>query len=397
MRVLIIHNYYTRRGGEDQVFEKEVELLRKNNIYVSTYIKYNHELKNIYDLAKKSVEIIWSKRSYNEISEIIKIEKPDIAHFHNIWYNISPSAYYACKKLGVSIVQTLHNFRLFCANGLLLRKSEICDICLTKFPYYGVYYGCYSNSRIKTIPISLTENIHRSFGTWKNKVDAYIALTEFSKNIFVNYGISKDKIFVKPNFLFDISPVKDNYKKNYYEYFLYIGRLSIEKGVMDLLLAYKMLQEKGELFPLKIIGDGPIFSDVRNFIKNNSLKNVELLGHFDENKVVEYLEKAFVVIIPSIWYEMFPLVVIEAFRCGKSVILPRIGSFINIVDDLKTGIFYEFRNVNDLMIKMLWAIKNADRIKKMGLDARKTYEERYTPDKNYEYIMSIYNKVINAN
>lgn len=393
MKVLLIHNYYANRGGEDAVFEKELELLRSKNIDVVTYVKYNTVYKKLIDQLNMAFKMIWSEKIYDELIELIKKEKPDIAHFHNIWYNISPSAYYACKKLDVPVVQTLHNFRIFCANGLLFRNSSICDKCLTNSPFYGVYYGCYRNSKIKTIPISLAENLHRMLGTWNNKINAYISLTEFSRRIFIEYGIPENKIFVKPNFLFNI-PETIDYN---YDYFLFVGRLSKEKGLMELLQAYKLLQERGQFFPLKIIGDGPLFADIKNFIVNNSLKNVELLGQLDEKSIIKYMENALALVIPSIWYEMFPLVILEAYRCKKAVIVPRFGAFNYTVDDLNTGIFFEFGNVNDLADKMDWAIFNLEQVKNMGLRARKIFEERYTADKNFEYLMNIYKKVISNN
>lgn len=163
MKVLIAHNFYqsSSPSGEDGVFRNEVELLRKNGINVVTYEKHNDEITSTADKTKAVFTNIWSKKTYREIKKLLRKEKPDIAHFHNIFYLISPSAYYACREAGVPVVQTLHNFRFFCINGLLMRDGKVCEECVGKSSWKGVKYGCYRNSQIYSFPIALANQIDR--------------------------------------------------------------------------------------------------------------------------------------------------------------------------------------------------------------------------------------------
>ncbi|MEW6587445.1 MAG: glycosyltransferase, partial [Nitrospirota bacterium] len=235
LKVLLVHNFYqsSSPSGEDGVFRNEVELLRKNGVDVVLCERHNDEIKDygLWDKFRLPFKNIWSKRTYNEIRELLKKEKPDIAHFHNIFYLISPSAYYACKEAGVPVVQTLHNFRFVCINGLLLRNGKVCEECVGRSPWKGVKYGCYRDSQIYSFPIALADAIHGSFGTWERKIDAFIALTEFGKKKYVECGLPERKMFVKPNFLPD--PPSPNYAHNGYAIFL--GRISAEKGLSVLI------------------------------------------------------------------------------------------------------------------------------------------------------------------
>jgi len=271
MKILLVHNFYqsSSPSGEDVVFKNEVELLRKNGIEVINYTEYNDRIKD-YGLWGRFIlpfKNIWSAETYKKIKKLIKKEKPDIAHFHNIFYLISPSAYYAYKEEGVPVVQTLHNFRIFCANGLLLRNGKICEECITKIETGNrlevigkektsyrlmvigyrskliknvVKYGCYRNSRLYSIPVALMEYIHWIKKTWVDMVDAYISLTEFGKKKFIECGLPANKIFVKPNFL--ANPPAPNYSHQNYAVFL--GRLSVEKGLNVLIDSFKILSKK---------------------------------------------------------------------------------------------------------------------------------------------------------
>ncbi|KKO20382.1 MAG: hypothetical protein BROFUL_00903 [Candidatus Brocadia fulgida] len=369
MKILIIHNFYqsSSPSGEDIVFKNEVELLRKNRINVITYEKYNDDIANDSNRLKLAFRTIWSRETYKELKTLITKEKPDIAHFHNIWYQISPSAYYACKDAGIPVVQTLHNFRLFCASGLLMRVGKVCEECIGRMPWKGAFYGCYRNSRLYSLPVALTQVIHRFIGTWTNKVDAYIALTNFGRNKFIEHGLPAEKIFVKPNFLlnshnpplagseikFCVQPVgaihelpldiingqrlseqyqsennlsKGDRKFSHGNYIVFLGRISYEKGIEILVDAFKMLRSMThkEVF-LKIVGDGPLKKQIEDRVGIERIPNIEFTGRKSHSESMEILKDALFMVTSSIWYEMFPMTVLETFSCGKAVIAPRLG------------------------------------------------------------------------
>lgn len=201
MKILIVHNRYRYRGGEDTVYETERDMLLQDGQEVICYEKNNKDIDENSGKFALFIKTIWNKDSYREISELIDKEKPDIVHCHNIFPQISPSIYYACKKKGVPVVQTLHNYRLTCLNGYLFddRKLKICEKCLGRLPIVGVFKKCYRRSLAASFTVACMLIFHRMIGTWKRYVDTYIVLTEFSREKFIKAGLPKEKLVVKPN------------------------------------------------------------------------------------------------------------------------------------------------------------------------------------------------------
>ena len=397
MKILLVHNFYqsSSPSGEDAVFRVEKELLenRGSGVRVATYERHNDEIGK-YPFFKKITlpfKTTWSHESYREIKHIIKKEKPDIVHFHNIFYLISPSAYYACKDAGIPAVQTLHNFRLFCVNGLLMRDGGVCEECTGRLPWRGVIHGCYRGSRLYSVPVALMESFHRFMGTWGDKVDAYIALTEFGKRKYIECGLPAEKIFVKPNFL--SNPPEPDYSNS--EYGAFLGRLSAEKGLDTLIDAVKILQSiTPDHFPVKIIGDGPLRRQLEDRLRAERIKNIELTGRKSFDECMELLKGARFMVMPSVWYECFPMTIREAFACGKPVIASRLGSMAELVEDGRTGFLFEPGSSEDLASKIKWMFENKDACIEMGKNARAEFEAKYTAEKNYEILMGIYEGVI---
>ncbi|MBS4033348.1 MAG: glycosyltransferase family 4 protein [Ignavibacterium sp.] len=430
MKVLLVHNFYqsSSPSGEDAVFRNEWQLLKKNGIEVITYEKHNDEIGD-YGLGRKLLlpfRNIWSCRTYRELTQVLKKEKPDIAHFQNIWYLISPSAYYACRDAGVPVVQTLHNFRISCVNGLLLRNGHVCEECITKkagnrsevmghgnkkindrsgvmgdrlrIIQNAIRYGCYRNSRVYSIPVALMQYLHWVKKTWSDKVDAYIALTEFGRQKFIEAGLPADKIFVKPNFLAD--PPAPNYSNQNYAVFL--GRLSPEKGLSVLINAFQYLSSPTHNpspithhpFNLKIVGDGPLMENLQHIVSAGKMEGIEFTGRKSFAEAMVLLGNARFMIMPSMCYEGFPMAIREAFACGKPVIASNLGSMAELVENGKTGLLFEPGNPVDLAEKMKWMIGYEAECIEMGKEARKVFEENYTAERNFEILMGIYNNVM---
>jgi glycosyltransferase involved in cell wall biosynthesis len=183
MNILQIHNYYQYSGGEDVVLKNEYELLTSKKHTVLQYLKNNSEISD-YSLLQKGklfYNTSYSKKSYREILKLFKVEKPDVAHVHNTLPLITPAVYYACNELNIPVVQTLHNYRLLCSNDYLFRNGKVCEECIGKSLYHSLKYGCYRYSRIQTFALARMVEKHRKLVTWSTKIDAYIALTNFSK------------------------------------------------------------------------------------------------------------------------------------------------------------------------------------------------------------------------
>jgi glycosyltransferase involved in cell wall biosynthesis len=415
MKILLIHNHYTQPGGEDAVFEAEKSLLERMGHEVVEFVEYNRRLNGVNPF-KAAVDAVWSRESYRKIRQLIRETRPDVAHFHNTFLRISPAAYYACREEGVPVVQTLHNYRLICPGALLMRDERVCEDCVGKaVAWPGVAHGCWRGSRAHTAVVASMLTFHRLLKTWHEKVDLYIALTEFARQKFIQGGLPGEKIVVKPNFIAsdelgvmskelrvmsdELGVRSDEVKLITYHpslitqqsYVLFVGRLSLEKGVMTLLRAWKKL--KG--VPLKIVGDGSLMEEVQGFVRREGLKEVEVLGRRPREEVFRLMREARVLVFPSEWYEGFPMTITEAFACGLPVIASGQGAMAEIVEDGRTGLHFEPGNPEDLAEKVAWAWEHPKELEEMGREARREYEAKYTAERNYEMIMEIYGKVVN--
>src|SRR5260370_29570159 len=226
MKILLVHNVYQQRAGEEAVVRAEARLLEANGHAVVRYERNNDELQGSGALSGigAAVETIWSSRSFREMAALIGKERPDVAHFHNTFPLISPSAYYACARTGVPTVQTLHNYRLLCPGAKFLRDGGICESCLgRKAAWPAVVHGCYRGSRAATAATATMLAVHRGLGTWRNKIDVYVALTEFARQKFIEGGLPADRIVVKPKFMAGDSPPA---RMQAEEYVLFVLRLS---------------------------------------------------------------------------------------------------------------------------------------------------------------------------
>lgn len=384
MKILIIHNHYLEEGGEDQVVSSEIKMLKDFGHKVLFYERSNKEL-DFFTTFKKikflTKDIVWSKAVYGEIKELIKKERPDIAHIHNIFILLTPSVYDALSDEDIPIVQTLHNYRLVCANGLFYRDNKICEECIDGNFTPSIIHHCWRNSFILTSFIKKMLDAHFKKGTFKQKIDAYIALSEFSKNKFIEAGLLREKIFIKPNFTEVYAAERDGFDN----YALFAGRLANYKGLNTLISAYQRL---GAGYNLKVIGDGPLL----NGLKQNSerMKNVQLLGRLPTDTVIEYIKKSSFLIFPSECYENMPRVILESFACGVPVLASNIGAIKELIKDRITGLLFKAGDIEDLATKIKELIDNKELLIQMGRNARRDYEENYTVEKNYKILMDIY-------
>jgi glycosyltransferase involved in cell wall biosynthesis len=386
MRILLVHNYYQRPGGEDAVFAAETALLRQKGCDVVEYVEDN---RRIIDMRRLSLAAgsIWSSATRRRLLETLRRTQPHVVHFHNIFPLISPSAYWACRESGVPIVQTLHNYRLLCPAGTLFRNGGVCEDCLGKTPPWpGVLHRCYRQSCAQTAASVAMLTVHRWQQTWQRHVDIYIALTEFVRNKFVEAGFPAEKIVVKPNFVQAPPRAGAGAKR----YALFAGRIAPEKGVRTLLRGWQHVNN----IDLKIVGDGPLLDEVRRFVQTEKLAGVETLAQRPHHEVVDLMAGARFLVVPSEWYETFGLVIIEAFACGVPVIASRLGAMAEIVEGDRTGLLFKPGDPQDLANKVHWAVEHPDAMARMGETARRVYERKYTPERNYEMLRAIYDRAI---
>jgi glycosyltransferase involved in cell wall biosynthesis len=364
------------------VFADESRLLEEHGHEVEKYTEDNR-LVNRMARGTLAVRAIWSGLTRRRLTQILYDRRFDVAHFHNTFPLISPSGYSACREAKVPVVQTLHNYRLLCPAATFFRDGCVCEECLGKtLPWPSVLHGCYRESRAQTASAASALTIHRWLKTWREQVNIYIALTEFAKRKFIEGRLPPDKIYVKPNFVHS-DPGRN---KGNRDCALFVGRLSYEKGVWTMLRAWQGLGG----IPLRIVGDGPLMKVIQAFVEREKLESVEILGRRTREDLRPLMKSARFLIFPSLCYETFGLVVVEAFACGVPVIASRLGAIAELVEEGRSGLLFRAGDPEDLAEKVSWAIRHSDTMLRMGENARKAYEEKYTAKKNYQMLMEIY-------
>jgi len=386
MRILILHNTYQQAGGEDAVVAQETALLRNFGHEVHLHMVSNNTIQGLWRKLTTAWQTPYSRWGRRETMRIIKKTAPDIVHVHNFFPLLSPSVYDACREAKVPVVQTLHNYRTICAAALLLRDGKPCEDCIKGTPYQAVLHGCYRGSRLGSLAVARMIDTHRRQGNWATKVDRYIALTEFSKGKFVEAGFPAEKIAVKPNFVKAAEPRTPVGADG--QGALFVGRLSQEKGIETLLRAWQSLD-----VPLRIIGDGPLMDKVRG----QASGIIAVLGSKEPRQVFEEMTRAAFLVMPSEWYEGFPMTLAEAFVQGLPVIASRLGSMGEIIEDRETGLHFTSGDAEDLAKKVHWASEHPEEMRGMGRNARLVYEEKYTPEINHRQLMAIYEQAIEEN
>lgn len=385
MRILMVHNRYRIRGGEDEVCDSERDLLQSYGHEVDLYEEHNDRLTELNPI-QSAVNTVWSKQTYGTVRDHLSHRHYDIVHVHNFLPLISPSVYYAAKEQNVPVVQTLHNYRLLCPNALFFRQGNVCEDCLgATLPLSGVYHGCYRSSRAATGVVAMMNAMHHGMKTWTSVVDAYIALTEFARQKYIQGGIPAEKIKVKPNFV----PSDPGIGNSRGGYAIYVGRLSVEKGLDTLLEAW---QKIGSRLPLKIVGDGPLSNMVVQVMQKNP--SIEWVGRKSMQDVYDLVGDATVLIFPSKWYETFGRVAIEAFAKGTPVIASNIGAIAELVSSGRTGLHFQPSDASDLAAKVNWLTSHPRELAKMQQEARAEFEDKYTAEKNYQKLIQIYKELI---
>jgi glycosyltransferase involved in cell wall biosynthesis len=378
MRVLIAHNAYQQRGGEDIVAEAEAQLLRDHGHEVLTYQRHNNELAHIGRL-QAAVDTLWSRRTTRELGELLRTRRPDVVHVHNTFPLISPSLYAAAHDAGVPVVQTLHNFRLLCPQAMLLREGKVCESCVGRAPWAGVVHACYRGSRAQSGVLAGMLVLHRALGTWATKVQRYIALNNFCRDKFIQGGLPASRIVIKPNFV-DLAAPPPLPRRG----LLYVGRLAPEKGITTLAQAARGLPPGS----LRVAGTGPEAERLAG------LPAVVMLGALNAAQVAQEMAQAIALVVPSLWYENFPRTLVEAFACGLPVLASRLGALESLVEHGRTGLHVEPGDAPAWAAAMQAALDDTPRMATMGAAARELYEREYTAAANHRMLLAIYEQAI---
>jgi glycosyltransferase involved in cell wall biosynthesis len=388
MRILQVHNqYFSGRGGEDSVVEQERLLLLSYGHQLQQLLVQTSELRgaSLWKLAKAAVSTTWSSRAYSLIRQAISEIQPEIVHVHNTFPLLSPGIFWATSAAKVPLVVTLHNYRYICANGVLSRDGKHCHDCVGKNPLPALLHKCYSGNLGISASIVSLQLAHRSLGTFRKKADAYIALSQFAKNVFCAGGFPGDRIFIKGNFLAGTQAAPPPFSCRS-KRMVFVGTIDSTKGI-DLLLHAWMAAELND-WQLVVIGQGREMERLQTEFPSPS---IQWTGTLMNREVLEILRQSRFLVLPSRVYEGFPMSVVEAFGCGTPVIVPDHGPFPEIVNAFSDGFLLPkltSETIRDILKAAACLEENPWR--DMSLSAHLKACTKFGADTNHDALMTIY-------
>ncbi len=362
-------------------------MLEAHGVEVSTFERCNDDIDESSWTARGALAIncIWSRPSRSELRARLREARPNIVHVHNTFAMISPSIYGVCRAEGVPVVQTLHNFRFFCPGGTFLRAGKPCEDCVDRSLLQSIRHRCYRDSLGGTATLASMLALHRAIGTYSRDIDRYILLTRFNRSKAVKGGIPEDRLVVKPNFLPDPPPPG----RGGGGYVVFVGRLTEGKGSETLVAAWSRLPS----VKLKIVGDGILRDKLEAAARREGL-NIEFMGMQSRDVVLDAVSNAEFLILPSEWYEGFPMVIAESYACGTPVLASNIGSMDELVEEGVTGRKFTARDPESLANGVRRMLAEPEQLCDMRANARAFFDSHLTEEQNYQQLRSIYTDVL---
>lgn len=375
MNILILHNSYQHAGGEDAVVDAEVALLARAGHEVRAIVVGNDSIVGVHAKVRAFINVAHDPARADWMDKLIDDSRPDLVHVHNFFPLLTPAIHIAASRRGVAVVQTLHNFRLLCASATFLRDGRICEKCLHGSKLSGIAHRCYRGSLAGSLAVVRMQFHAERHNTWSH-VDRFIALTEFARSKFIEGGIPGQRIAVKPNFMYSELDTGAGKRRGA----LFAGRLSREKGVDVLLRAWADLPD----IELTVAGDGPELER----LKAAAPGNVRFLGRVTRDDILALMRSAEFLVLPSLWYEGFPMTIVEAFANGLPVVCSRLGSMAEIVGEGVNGALFAAGDADAL--RRVVRQYHPDGFGAMAAAARQTFEQLYSPESNVHALESIY-------
>jgi glycosyltransferase involved in cell wall biosynthesis len=391
VKVLLVHNFYgsTAPSGENQVFEAERTLLRARGHEVAEFTRHSDEIRGqgAFGAVRGALATPWNPWMTWAIRREVDRLKPDVVHVHNTFPLISPGIFHAIGDRAARVL-TLHNYRLFCPAGIPMRAGKVCTDCLdARGSLPAMRHGCYRGSRVATAPLAFSVWLRRAMGTWRNQVDAFVALSDFQRNVMADAGLPLAKVHVKPNFYPGLPPVTPWHERG--NYVVFAGRLTAEKGVATLLKAWRLW---GPGAPeLRLAGDGVLRPQLEAMAEGLP---VRFLGQLGGAEAQAQIAGARLLVLPSEWFETFGLVLSEAFAFGTPAAVSNLGPLPSVVRHGHSGVVFQAASPESLLQEVRAAWEAEGCLQRLGLGARREFEEKYTEDANYAALMEIYEQAM---
>lgn len=393
MKILLVHNFYRIRGGEDWHVEQLEKMLRKNGHEVETYFRSSNEIENfsIIQALCFPINFLYSLSSKKEIERIISDFRPDLVHVHNVFPLISISVYAACEKLRVPVVQSIHNYRLMCLNGLfMLENGKVCEKCASGNFVNGAIRRCYQRSFLNSLWMAFALTLQRWNGCLWRRASIFVCPTSFVRMKLEEAGCPSEKIREVSYFVPDNFESRNEVYGNP-PYALYLGRLSQEKGIETMLAAFEKMPD----IALKIVGGGPMAAFVESRIKSPSLSHVKYLGYVGEDQKKQLLEGAACLIFPSECYETTGITMLESFQVGTPVIGSRFGRREFFIKDSENGWLFEVGSAESLREAVKKVFSSSAHGCGMRKKARQTFVDKFSEVIAHQGLMNCYEAALN--
>jgi glycosyltransferase involved in cell wall biosynthesis len=383
MKVLLIHNCYGRFSGEEAVVAAQEKLLTDNGHEVTSFERSSAEIPAMKLGKLRALSSgLHSSSSCKAVRAMLRRRRPDVVNVHNVYPLISPSVLKVCRDEGVPVVMTVHNYRLICPNGLFMTQDEICHRCAGGREYWCLLRNC-EGSLAKSFGYALRNWVARKRRAFLDNVTMFMALTEFQRQQLISEGYPAERIAVVPNMT---SIEKNSVDGELGEYVAFVGRVSPEKGIATLRQAAESLPD----VPMRAAGS----YEGNEHLADGGPASLEFLGQLEHNSLDPFYANSRIVVLPSVCYEGFPMILPEAMLHGKPVIASRIGGIPEIVDDGVTGLLFEPGNAEDLAEKIRYLWDRPELCRRMGQAGREKVLREYTPQRYYERLMAVYEKAI---
>lgn len=392
MNILQIHNFYKISGGECSVVMSERGMFDASCHEFVPFTVDSREIQ-VYAFGRKVLsflQIPYNFENYNRLFRLLQTNLPDVAHVHNIFPLLSPSVYSVLKKYHLPVVQTVHNYRFLCPNGLFFINGQICEDCLHKGLFSCVKKKCMHDSWATSAMYAAAVGLAWRTGNIPNNIDIFIALNRFGRDKLIQGGIPAEKIRICGNFIEHIA----DHPQAKADYVLYLGRLSSEKGLHTL---FKAMQVLPPHVRLKVAGSGPLEPELKDFAARHLGGKVEFLGFVSGEEKTRLISHALCMVVPSEWYENFPISVVESLSLGTPVIASRMGGLPEMIEHQETGLLFTAGDAEDLAQQILTIYSDRESTKAMSKAAIEAARVRFSKETHLRELMSIYEEAISMN
>lgn len=409
MKVMLVHKFFYIEGGAERYFFNLYQLLEEQGIevvpfamahprnqpspYSDYFVDYFEPDKELAHLGlvnglRAAARVIYNRPAQRRIEALIDAVQPDIAHVHGVYHHLSPSVLRSMKKKNLPVIFTLHEYKILCPDYLFLdRHGRVCERCAGRHFWHATANRCFRQSWAASALVTAESYVHRFLRTYQNCVDLYLSPSRFLRDKMILYGYPADKIEWLP-YTIPIADYTPNYESQ--DYFVYVGRLSHEKGVAELVRAMRRFN-KGRL---KVVGQGRLGESLQDFVHQKGLNHVEFLGYRQGEELRQIVQNAQFVVVPSVVYDNSPLAVYEAFALGKPVLGARIGGIPELIDEGEDGFLFEAGDEDGLVHGLERLYECRDRWGQMGRNARRKAEELFSPQNHMQRINEIYRRFL---